>query len=231
MKILIVILLSISFASFCKADDIYTVQNVVYRNVKIIGEKIYEGNPAYVITFRNRVNSALLESFILKSIVLKIDILPVDERTIYSKEKFISTDDTAQQNPLPIFNNLSNSERGKIKIQPDQLMYKQSEREYEYPNSMWFSFSALAFGLSWDFFSKAGDYQDAIDANNKLSTAWKTAFKTDLNFDNSKLESAKTRMTVLGILSIGAGIISFSYAIKSVEIKSNGNSLSLAYHF
>jgi len=99
------------------------------------------------------------------------------------------------------------------------------EKHYDYPNSILLPLSAVAFGLAWDYFSQAGDIQDAIDANNSLASALK------IQIDNSRLESQKSRKSILGVTFIAAGILNTVFALRRVEVTTTNNSIGLSYKF
>ena len=99
------------------------------------------------------------------------------------------------------------------------------EKHYDYPNSILLPLSAVAFGLAWDYFSQAGDIQDAIDANNSLASALK------IQIDNSRLESQKSRKSILGVTFIAAGILNTVFALRRVEVTATNNSIGLSYKF
>lgn len=72
-----------------------------------------------------------------------------------------------------------------------------------------------------DSFSSASDIQKTIDFQKKL----------DENFDTSELESSKTRKTIVGVTCFVAGVVTTLFSFKSVEVKTNLQSLSLSYRF
>jgi hypothetical protein len=100
-----------------------------------------------------------------------------------------------------------------------------TERKYSYPKIFLLPISAITFGLAWDYFSQVGDIQDVIDYNNKSAELSKT------QVDNSKLESQKSRKTVLGITFLVAGIVNAVFAFERVEVTSTSNSVGLSYKF
>jgi hypothetical protein len=100
-----------------------------------------------------------------------------------------------------------------------------SEKVYAYPNSILLPVSAIALGLAWDYFGQASDIQSSIDSNNKLAEQIKYPI------DNSKLESQKTRKTILAITFLAAGIANTVLAFKRVELTGTSNSITLSYKF
>jgi hypothetical protein len=100
-----------------------------------------------------------------------------------------------------------------------------SEKAYTYPNTFLLPLSAIALGLAWDYFAQVSDIQDAIDASNK------SASQSNVQIDNSNLESEKTRKTILGVTFLAAGIINTVFAFKRVEVTATSNSIGLSYKF
>ena len=81
--------------------------------------------------------------------------------------------------------------------------------------------SLASFALAWDSFSSASDIQESIDLFKKF----------DKNFDTSKLESSKTRKSVVGVTCVVAGFVTAFFSFQSVEVKTNLRSVSLSYRF
>ena len=81
--------------------------------------------------------------------------------------------------------------------------------------------SAVSFALAWDFFSQSSDIQNAIDLDKKLLP----------NGDYSDLESSKTRKTIIGIVSVAAGIVITIFSFEEVQVKTDLHSFTVSYRF
>jgi len=90
---------------------------------------------------------------------------------------------------------------------------------YTYPNIILLPISVIAFGLAWDYFEDVSQLSETIDQFQKLK------------LDTSKLESSKTRKTILGVAFALAGVVNTIIAFEKVEVKVSPNSLSFVYHF
>ena len=100
--------------------------------------------------------------------------------------------------------------------------------------------SVVSFALSWDFFSESSDIQkdiDRINDNIKLlpniypNVSLRKQIEQDLNDQIDDLKSKKARKTIVAITCIAAGVITTLFSLKSVEVKTNLQSLSLSYKF
>lgn len=94
-------------------------------------------------------------------------------------------------------------------------------KRYERPYLPLLSISAVLLALTWDSYASASDIQKTIDS-----------FKAfDNNYDSSELESSKTRKQILGVTCLVAAVLTTVFAFKTVEIKTDLNSISMSYRF
>lgn len=97
----------------------------------------------------------------------------------------------------------------------------QNVKIYEQPFLPLLSVSAVLLVLTWDSFDSASDIQKTIDDFKVL----------DSDYDSSDLESSKVRKQVLGITCLVASVVTTIFAFKSVEVKTDLNSISVSYRF
>ncbi|MBI2427496.1 MAG: hypothetical protein HYV29_01615 [Ignavibacteriales bacterium] len=176
------------------ADDIYYRQGHVYRNVQVVD------------TIETHIRFKTVEG-VIRTVVIgavdRIDFMPIDpayeSRIIMYKEN-----PGLEPNAKPFL----------PKRQPLKNFVKS-----EYPKINFLFVSAIALGLSWDYFSQASDLQQSIDGFKQLS------IPTD------KLESQKLRKTLLGVVFLATGVATTIIAFEKVEIKATTNTLSLSYNF
>jgi len=206
----------------CSADDIYLKDGTVIKNVKFLEYRKNFGQLAGFFLFNNK------EYFYNVDIISRIDPVPYDPASASVRGKLSPVDLVFTPLVPP---QVEQRPKDTLKILYERLATLYAPPRKVYPNLIWLSVTALSMMIALDAFSAADDFQDQIDYNENLRIAWKKAFDVDLQIDNSTLESAKTRKSALGIISLCAGIASFSYSIQSIEVKSDGSSLSLAYHF
>ena len=95
------------------------------------------------------------------------------------------------------------------------------QKKYSKPYLPLLAVSLASFALAWDSFSSASDIQESIDLFKKF----------DKNFDTSKLESSKTRKSVVGVTCVVAGFVTAFFSFQSVHVKTNLRSVSLSYRF
>lgn len=100
-----------------------------------------------------------------------------------------------------------------------------------------------SFALSWDFFSAASYFQNQIDylnnvlkelPNNPLYRNYPDLRKKEEDILKNQIDvykSIKVRKTIVAVTCLVAGIITTLYSFKTVEIKTNFQSLSLTYRF
>lgn len=103
--------------------------------------------------------------------------------------------------------------------------------------------SIASFALSWDFFSAASYFQNQIDylnnvlkelPNNPLYRNYPDLRKKEEDILKNQIDdykSIKVRKTIVAVTCLVAGIITTLYSFKTVEIKTNFQSLSLTYRF
>jgi hypothetical protein len=94
-------------------------------------------------------------------------------------------------------------------------------KRYEQPYLPLLSVSAVLLALTWDSFASASDIQKSIDSFKSI----------DSDFDSSELESSKGRKQIIGITCLVAAVITTIFAFKSVEVKTDLNSISMSYRF
>ena len=94
-------------------------------------------------------------------------------------------------------------------------------KQYEHPYSAFLFVSAASFILAWDNFSSASDLQKTIDYQ-------KNTLK---NNNTSDLEDSKLRKSIVGVACLVTGIVTAVFSFKSVEVRTNFNSLSFNYNF
>lgn len=83
-----------------------------------------------------------------------------------------------------------------------------------------FTISLLSFGLAYDFFAQVSDLSDLISEFHKIGIK-----------NTSNLEGEKTRKTILGVLSIVAGTVSFISSWETIQIEGGYNKINLKYKF
>lgn len=224
------ILLVVVALQFCHADDIYLKNGTIIHNVKVVGQKELFGNMVVLYLFNAKENMVPFNT------VYKIEPVPFDDAlqswrskpAVDSIQSVMSREDSVKL----IFKKFDRDVVTETKPTQTEQIKTILNPQYSRPNIHLLAVSALSFGLAWEFFTRAGEYQDVIDFNNDLANVFNTAFNTtNIRANNSGLETAKTRMIILGIVSIGAGLATTVYALKQIEIKSNGASLSIAYNF
>jgi endonuclease YncB( thermonuclease family) len=101
----------------------------------------------------------------------------------------------------------------------------QLNKQYEQPYLYMLGVSIASAALAWDYFSQAGDIQDNIDLLKSMAKSAK------ITIDTKTLEDSKTRKTIIGVTCVAASILSTIFAIKNVEVKSEGNRIALSYRF
>lgn len=221
-KILLLLLVS----SLCIADDIYILNGSIIRNVKITGQSKEYGQLVINFLFNERINS------VPQQYILRIDPIPYDASKQSIRENPTrARKDSIERTNLPTKEDSLKALFNRFQQVPKEKTIAIYETEYTQPNIHWLAISVLSFGLSWDFFSRAGDYQDMIDASQPQTITVGNQTYTVGGGDTSYLESGKTRMTILGMVSIGVGIFSAIHGFEKVEIKTDGKSLTLAVNF
>jgi len=80
--------------------------------------------------------------------------------------------------------------------------------------------SLLSFGLAYDFFSQVSDISDLITEFNRIGIR-----------NTGNLEGEKTRKTILGILSLVAGTVSFLASWETIQIEARYNQINFKYNF
>jgi hypothetical protein len=192
---IIAILILIVFVSNLRADDIYTRNGIVFRNVKIV-----DTVDVYV-----RFNS----SEGIKQIPL-ISIYKVETNNYGTEQKIF-----IERFP---YDELSPTSKDSLLTKPFSI----SPRiQYSYPNLYLLPVSILAFGLSFDYFYTASEYQDILDASTPAS-------QKILGFDYKK---AKLRKQILGSIFLATGISLLPFTFERVEIRTDGQHLALIYSF
>lgn len=103
--------------------------------------------------------------------------------------------------------------------------------------------SIASFALSWDFFSTASDFQNKIDnlnnelkelPNNPIYRNYPDLRKKEEAIIKNQIDdykSIKTRKTIVAVTCLVAGIVTTLYSFKTVEIKTNLQTISLNYRF
>jgi len=222
MKTISLILVSLLLLQLCSADDIYLKDGAILKNVKLLEYRNQFGKQSCIFLFNGR------EYFYAVDVIEKIDPVPYDPAAVSVREKTTPGDVLSSPNSQQQFAPL---QKDTLKLLYERLATFYAPPKKVYPNLIWLSVSAISAVIAWDAFSDVGDIQDNIDVIEQNRIAQKAILGIDVSPDNSRYESAKARKSVLGVISLAAGIASFSYSIQSVEIKSDGKSLSLAYHF
>ncbi len=98
-------------------------------------------------------------------------------------------------------------------IMPEQHM--QTTRPYK--NFLFVGL--LSAVLAWDNFSDASNIGNMINSYKGL------------NLDTTTLETQQTRKSIVGAVAAIIGIVAIGISFEEIEIKTNGNSLSLSYGF
>lgn len=80
--------------------------------------------------------------------------------------------------------------------------------------------SLLSFGLAYDFFAQVSDISNLISDYHKLGLR-----------NTGNLESEQTRKTMLGVLSILVGTVSFISSWETIRIEAGYNQIKLRYIF
>jgi len=147
-------------------------------------------------------------------------LLPDVNKDYYSK--LIEEQERAQKNKVGIWKeNLNLLQLSRTPIPITDELISTFHKKYEHPYIPLLAISVASFTLALDNFSSASDIQKTIDFQKKF----------DKNFDSSELESSKTRKSIVGITCLVAGVITTLFSFKSVEVKTNLQSLSLSYRF
>lgn len=137
-------------------------------------------------------------------------------------DELINEQQYAQKNKIGIWGaDLTQLENLNIQAPISKELIASISKKYERPYISLLAVSLASFALAWDSFSSANDIQETMDLMKKI----------DKNYNTSDLESSKTRKTIVGITCIAAGIITTLFSFKSVEVKTNLQSLSLSYNF
>ena len=206
-KLFLVLFLLAAAVRFCSAEDLYLRDGRIVRNVKILEKKqLDNGDIMLVLKYGNTTSNVWLKD------VANISYVPYSESLPSHIETAIASTPANASDSLRMY--LENNMRS-----------QQYVVQKQYPNLPWLAVAAVGFGLSWDYFSRAGDVQDVIDFNNRLAGA------LNVDVDNSRLESTKSRYSFLGVVFLGVGIVTTIHGLQTVELTTDGKSLSLTYNF
>ncbi|MDP1675676.1 MAG: hypothetical protein Q8L88_02330 [Bacteroidota bacterium] len=104
---------------------------------------------------------------------------------------------------------------------PNEPVIRKRGAKYEYPNLKLIPVTVISFALAIDYFTEASDIQSSID---KLK-------ESIPNGDYSSVESQKSRKQLIGGVCVAAGIINLIFSLERVEIRTDGQQLSLSYTF
>jgi len=212
MKYRILIPVLLLFFSHVYSDVIYSIHGFVYHNVKVIKTTTTTSGLLLNYQYYDSIKARIINRS-----------LPIEEVLKFEHSDFDSTRgmiiETLFKTSLP--DSSVKSSIGKRQIYNNPF----SVYKTEYPNRYFLIVSAISIGLTWDFISRSDNIQKQIDINNDL------AKKINIKIDNSGLESEKTRTIVIGVICAASTIASLIYSFQSVEIKTDGKSLSMSYKF
>ena len=168
------------------ADDIYLKDGSIIKNVRVTGESVDFGVP--VVTFTYFRLSGNIESRLAKGVISRIESAVVPDGELSTRIS-PSGVDLLQQQSAPVAAPAPATREDSLRIIMQQLqrINEMQNVKKTYPHAWWAAVSAVTAGLTWDFFARAGDVQDAIDINNKLAGAF------NVKIDNGPLEATTTR--------------------------------------
>jgi endonuclease YncB( thermonuclease family) len=211
-----------------------------------------EQNNIYSWKFLNNMRQWLTDYFVNRSFVVVVSDT-ISSRKYYAKifrERLVSSSDAIELIVLygyaKVDSNIFNSyTTGLLEIQKKAIkekngMWRNSSKvldksEPKTDNVAWnnipstvvhkidfplLSISLLSFGLAYDFFVQVSDISDLIDAFHKIGIP-----------NTGNLESEKTRKTILGVLSLFAGTVSFFSSWETIQIEGRYNEIKLRYNF
>ena len=109
-----------------------------------------------------------------------------------------------------------------------ELELYQKKTETTFPYLYLLPVSALSFLLAADYFTRASDLDDSINATNE-----------EYNYnppDNIKAlvrewESEEKRLNIYGWAFAGIGVINLAISFKPIEVSTSGNDINLSYRF
>lgn len=207
------------------AADIYLKNGTVVKNVQIVGVREKFGQPNLFFMFNDK------ETYVVYDVVLRIDAgISYDS---LAKSQLI------RPGGIPLEDTPSAAQSGAPRplIREDSLkqLYERLSVSYapprkEYRNLAWISVSVLSLGLAWDFMERAQDYQKMADGYSS-STVINGATYTTVIPPNAEASSAASRMNILAIISLGAGVAATIQALTPVEVKTDGKSLTMTVPF
>jgi len=224
ITLIVIVLLS----QFSAADDVYMRTGSVLRNVKYIGI-VKTADTYYQFEGVDRLRRIPVSN------VITIDSSVAFDPTGKSFMETMSDSlkvvyeliEEPKTQPALIYR-LSGS--GKDSVDGPVIPESMIGVKKHYPNLIWLSVSAISAITSWEYFNAVGYYQSQIENNDNWNKYF-SDIKSDIRISNESLKSAKTRATIIGVISSAAFSFSFVHAITPVEIKSDGQSLTLSYSF
>lgn len=229
MKTYALLMAVLFFSASVFADDVYMKTGSVLRNVRYIG--IIKNFPEDYCHFKgvDRVRRIPLSNIIEidSSVGFDPDGKSYMEQmpdSMLSRYGIVANKSTPY---LPIYYERISRDDSTGRV---ELVKNLTAPKKEYPNLIWFSVSALSLVTAWEYFSAASYYQNLIESNDKLNDYYKK-YNVALSIDNAPYESAKTRATVIGIACTVSTVLTTIHALKSVDIKTDGKSISMQYTF
>lgn len=192
------------------ADDIYYHQGHVYRNVQII-----DTTDTHI---RFESVDGILHSVSIGA-VGRIVFTPID--TLYESRIIMYKENPGLE---------ANSKSVQTKRQPLKKFVT-----YEYPNLKLIPVAVIGAVLAFDNFKQASDIGKRIDlANEPVVITTGGQQYTIENPDKANVELYKTekgRRIIYGIVFTAASLVTVAFVFDGVEVRTDGQRLSLAYSF
>lgn len=205
------------------AADLYLKNGMIVKNVQLVGVREKFGQQHMFMLFNGK------ETSVLHATIERIDNTPYDSTAISQMVRPGDLLRDAMMDPPPakvaqtrqddslrqLFNRLSES-------------YAPPKKEYR--NLAWLSVSVLSIGLAWDFMERAQAYEKLVNGYSQTVTVNGISSTTKISPDDS-YKSDQSRMNILTLISLGAGVAATIHALTPVEVKVGPNSVSMNVPF
>lgn len=197
------------FATALLADDIHFKNGCILTNVTVI-----DSSGAY---YQYKKSNGTL-SKINKAIVAKV------VKKSFSKNAVTQTTNCADTWKSSATRSMRNATQTKRKTTQTKL------------NGLMFGLGLVSSALAWDYFDRVGALQDGIDAANKIINNGMSDIIDQGSIDRAKndkekLESDKTRNTIIGSVIVAFAIYNYFNAFEKVDLKTDGEKVTLSYNF
>ena len=198
-------LLLIALTSITLCDDLYLKSGVVFRNISVT-----DTTDGYI---RIKLVPTSFRTFPL-SAVEKLDPVKFDSLYESGFGRWKDLD--------PIVSAPSQK--------PSEPVIRKRGAKYEYPNLKLIPVSIISFAFCYDYFSSASNLTETTPPITGVA-AIDAAAKDAANKANETISSTKSRYNIIGAMFLAAGIINTVFVFEKIEIKTDGQQLTMAYIF